>query len=248
MASSDPLLPLLDLPGVGDAAEAARDAVDRLLRHRVLRRGGEAVSAESALRGARASAALDGVDLPLDTVRSGSSDPVVQGALRVGAAVGRLVGTWERAPAQALARLHVLAAAGREPGDALGRPSVDDPGAAGRLAALARQVAAGTSAPAAVLAAVVHGELLAPSPFRTGGGLVARAAVRLTVSARGLDRRGVSVPEVGHVELGAEYQAALADYATGRPDGVARWVRHCCAAIELGAGEGLAICEALARG
>lgn len=247
---SDPLLPLLDLPGVGEAAEAARDAVDRLLGHRMLRRGGEAVSAESALRGARASAALDGVDLPLDAVRVGVSDPVVQAALRVGAGVGPLVGTWERAPAQVLARLHVLAATGREPTDALGRPfpSEPDPGGAARLGALTQLVALGTAVPAVVLAAVVHGELLTIAPFRVGNGLVARAAVRLTMAARGLDRRLVSVPEVGHVELRAEYLAAPPDYASGRPEGVARWIRHCCAAIGLGASEGLAICQALSRG
>ena len=34
----DPLAPLLDLPGVREAADGARSAVDRLLGHRVLRR------------------------------------------------------------------------------------------------------------------------------------------------------------------------------------------------------------------
>ena len=229
-----------------EAADEARDAVDRLLGHRALRRGGEAVSAESALRGARASAALDGADLPLDAVRSGTSDPVLQGALRVGAGIGSLVGTWERAPAQVLARLHVLAAAGRESEESLGRPT-GGVGTIARLGALTELVATGTAAPAVVLAAVVHGELLALAPFRVGGGLVARAAVRLTVAARGLDRRLVSVPEVGHVELREEYGVALSDYASGRPEGVARWLCHCCAAVALGAREGLAICQAISR-
>ena len=44
----------------------ARAAVDGLRGHRVLRRSAEKVSSESALRGARASAALEGADVPLD--------------------------------------------------------------------------------------------------------------------------------------------------------------------------------------
>jgi hypothetical protein len=32
-------------------------------------------------------------------------------------------------------------------------------------------------------------------------------------------------------------------YATGTPDGVRAWLRHCCAATELGAEEGVRICE-----
>ena len=74
----DPLAPLLDLPGVRDAADAARSAVDRLLGHRVLRRESAGVSTESALRGARASAALEGADVPLAELRAGRvDDPVV---------------------------------------------------------------------------------------------------------------------------------------------------------------------------
>jgi hypothetical protein len=264
--SADPLAPLLELPGVRAAADGARAAVDRLLAHRVLRRRSAEVSAESALRGARASAALEGADHPLDKVRAGLGDPVLgdaglgdaglgdavlddpvlQGALRVSTELGRLVGTWQRAPAQVLARLHVLAASGLAPREELGRPAAD-PETATRLAGLAALVAGGTDAPAVVLAAV-HAELRALVPFRTGSGVVARAAARLTVICRGLDPKALAVPEVGHLELRAEYDDALSAYASGDPEGIGWWLWHCCAATELGAREGMAICEAILRG
>ena len=120
----DPLAPLLDLPGVREAADAARAGIDRLLGHRVLRRESAGVSTESALRGARASAALEGADIPLaDLHGSVFADPVVQGALRVSAGLGSMVETWSRAPGQVLARLHVLAAADLADAAALGRPA-----------------------------------------------------------------------------------------------------------------------------
>jgi hypothetical protein len=247
-AGADPLLPLLDLPGVADALVGARDAVDRLLQHRVLRRSSSLVTAESTLRGARASAALDGVDVPLADLRAdqAGTDPVVVGSLRVTGELGSLVTTWERAPLQVLARLHVLAATGRAAPDELGRPS-GEPGTAARLDALAGLVAGGSRVPAVVLAAVVHAELLVLAPFGVGDGVVARAAARLTMITRGLDPKAVSVPEVGHLELADDYRAALADYRSGERAGVSRWLRHCCAAVELGAREGLAVCEAVRR-
>src|SRR5215207_827133 len=92
---ADPLLPLLDLPGVPEALAGAREAVDRLLTHRLLRRRSAEVSSESALRGARASAALAGREVTLSDLRSGAaSDPAVQGALRVTAGLGPLVAVW----------------------------------------------------------------------------------------------------------------------------------------------------------
>jgi hypothetical protein len=58
---------------------------------------------------------------------------------------------------------------------------------------------------------------------------------------RGLDPTAVSVPEVGHVELGREaYEAALAGYRGGDPGDIARWVVHCADAVVLGAREGVA--------
>lgn len=244
--TADPLAPLLDLPDVADAAAAARESIDRLLGHRALRRTSGPVSAESVLRGARASAALEGADYDLDAVRAGTvTDPVVQGALRVGGGLGPLVDTWERAPGQVLAKLHVLAAAGTVEEASLGRP-VASAEVTERLAGLAGLVAGGTSAPAVIVAAVVHGELLTLAPFPGPNGLVARAAARLTLVTRGLDPKAVSVPEAGHIVRQPEYVGAANAYATGTPDGVRAWIKHCCAAVALGADEGFAICEQLA--
>ncbi|SEG75180.1 hypothetical protein SAMN05444920_104255 [Nonomuraea solani] len=120
---SDPLAVIAQFPGVPEAVEEARQAVDRLYRHRVLRRASPAVSTESSLRGARASAALEGVDVSLDALRRDEiHDPVVQGALRASAELGRLGSTWRKAPRQVLARLHAVAAAGLTPAEGLGRP------------------------------------------------------------------------------------------------------------------------------
>jgi len=205
------------------------------------------VSTESALRGARASAALEGRDVPLAELRAGAvQDPVVQGALRVSAALGSMVDTWPRAPGQVLARLHVLAAADVTDPAQLGRPA---PHAGPRLSGLLSLVTDSTTAPAVVVSALVHGELAALAPFGSADGVVARAAGRLTMITRGLDTKAVSVPEVGFAELGREaYDAALSGYASGEATGVAGWIVHCCRAVEHGALEGLAICESLQRG
>lgn len=237
----------MELPGVESAAAEARDAVDRLLDHRVLRRDSAVVSAESALRGARASAALEGEDEDLAAVRGGAGGPAVRGALRASAELGSMVDTWSRAPGQVLARLHVLAARELAPAEQLGRPS-SRPEMAGRLSGLADLVTSDAAGPAVVLAAIVHGELLTLAPFRTADGIVARAASRLCLISRGLDPKAVSVPEVGHFELAESYLDSAAGYRSGERDGVAAWVRHCCAAVALGAREGLAICEAVVRG
>jgi hypothetical protein len=243
---ADPLAALLDLPGVTDAVARTRAAVDTLLGNRVLRRRSADVSSESALRGAWASAWLSGHEVALDDVRSGAAadEPVVQGALRVQSAIGALADTWTRAPRQALARLHALAAADLVPADDLGRPR---PGTAQRLDTLAA-VLADTSSPAVVVAGIVHGELLGLDAFAPVSGIVARAAVRLTLIERGLDPKSLVVIEAGHRELRAAYDEAIEAYRTGAPEGIARWLVHCGDAVVAGALESTAICEAIARG
>ena len=116
-----------------------------------------------------------------EAVRAGTvTEPVLQGALRVAGALPGLTDLWPKAPRQALARLHVLAARDLVPEAELGRP-VADPVVAARLDGLAGLVAGGTTVPPLVLAAVVHGELLNLRPFAGPSGVVARAAARLVL-------------------------------------------------------------------
>ncbi|MDQ3716829.1 MAG: oxidoreductase [Actinomycetota bacterium] len=243
----DPLAGLLELDGVAEAADETRRAIDRLLVHPVLRRQIPAVAAESTLRGARAAAALSGVDIPLAELRSAeATDPVVRGAVRAYAALGPMVATWPRAPGQVLARLHALAAADLAAPEELGRPQ---PRAAvgQRLSGLGQLVSEATSTPGVILAGVVHGELAGLAAFGSADRVVALAAARLTMRSRGLDSNAVSVPEVGVLETGADYSTLLAGFVSGTPEGLGAWLRWWSAAVILGAREGLAICEALAR-
>ncbi|MGI8814756.1 MAG: oxidoreductase, partial [Pseudonocardia sp.] len=165
-------------------------------------------------------------------------------ALGVAEELGRLLLGLRRPPLQALARLHVLAAADLvTDSDALGRPR-PEPGTAERLDTLVRLVGGATTVAAPVLVAVVHGELLAVAAFGTADGVVARAAARLTALASGLDPKGLAVPEVGHLRRTGEYRAAAAAFASGTPDGLTRWLLHCCWAWQLGAREAESIAAA----
>ena len=238
----DRLAPLLDLAGVADALDTAREQVDAALRHRALRRHGGLVAAEVSLRSAVASAAIEGHRYEQEDVRAGTvTDPVLQGALRVAEALGGLVDLWPRAPRQVLARLHVLAARGIVPDDELGRLA----SGAERIDALAGLVAGNDRTPPLLLAAVVHAELLTLRPFPGPAGVVARAAARLTLINRGFDPRGLIAVEAGHLARDREYVGASGAYATGTPDGVRSWLRHYAAAVRAGAEETVEIADAV---
>lgn len=263
-AVSDPLVRLVNLPGVDAACRSATAAVDKLLSHRVLRRRTSEVAAEAGLRCARASAALSGVEWDLADVRAGThgqeGSETVTAALRLSAELGAVTSVWERAPAQAMARLHVLAASGRTTADRLGRPrgvlddvedelSLPAPPApdvvAARLAGLNQLLSQKTKAPAILLAAVVHGELLALRPFGVADGLVARAAARVVLVSRGLDPKAITAPDVGHLHHREAYVGGARGYLDGD---VGTWLVHCAEAVEHGAVEAMAVCAALERG
>jgi hypothetical protein len=266
--AADPLARVAGLPGVREAADTARAAVDTLLRHRVLRRQSAEVTAEASLRSARASASLEGHEISLDLLRhhltegdaeapvhggdqhpaapagaadrpvnargagapggvdptAGAPSPAVLGTVRLYGELGMLAPAWERAPRQALARMHVLLGRGILPDDVLGRPRVDagdqaalDPLRLGpppgsmetsiRLDGLTGLLVAPTTAPAIVVAAVVHGELLALRPFGALDGVIARAASRLVLISRGLDPKALTATDVGHLEAGRDHPA-----------------------------------------
>jgi hypothetical protein len=239
------LAPLAELPGVAAAGEEAREALGRAHRHRTNLRGWPTTAAEAALRAARASSVLDGGSMQIP--EAGEPDPVLAGALRVSQALEggatALVGVWQRAPLQALARLHMLAAADLVDDDRLGRPRVDDD-VGRRLELLADVVTGATRVPAPVLAAVAHGELLTLAPFGTADGVVARAVSRLITIASGLDPHGLGVPEVYWMQHTNDYRAAARGFASGTPDGLAAWLVMSCRALHAGAREALSITQA----
>ena len=221
------------LEGVPSALTAARDAADVLLRDRGLRRTTPALSAESLLRGAAASAQLDGSQTSLDDLRTGhAADSRATAAARLNASLLALVPVVARSPLQALARMHGLAAAGTVDPEYLGRPRGDASAAA--LQRLAAALTSPQALPAIAVAAVAHAEIATRRPFGACNGLVARALERLILVARGVDPTSVLVPEAGHLALVDDYRAGLAGYAAGLPVGRQQWLLHCARALTAG--------------
>jgi len=239
--SAGPLSDALSaLPGVADAVERARTAIAAVQLHPANRRGWARSAAVASIRAARASAALAGGSPVLDPDATAVADPVLAGALRAGAAVGRLVPVWERAPLQALATLHRLAVADLPAGAAPGRPV--SPSAADRLARLG-SVILGSSSPGPVLAAVVHAELLTLRPFGSADGVVARCATRLTLISTGLDPKALTVPEVGYLRAGSRYIDLAARFVSGAPADVGTWLTAHCEWLVAGAREAMSIAD-----
>ncbi|MGH3496081.1 MAG: oxidoreductase [Nocardioidaceae bacterium] len=232
--TADPFAASAGAEGVPSAFAAARDTIDALLRDRGLRRRGPEVTAESLLRGAAASAALEGCPFDPATVRAEAAalDPVAAGCLRLSTQLLGGVQTFRSAPLQALARWHAVAATGVVPETDLGRPV--EPGGAARLHALAVSLAVPTEAPALVVAAIVHAEVATAAAFGAFDGVLARAAERVVMVARGVDPASVTVPEAGHWRLEPAYRAALDAYRGGTNAGVTHWLLHAAAAYTEG--------------
>jgi Fic family protein len=265
---------LASLPGVSDAVDGARVACTELRWHQALRRRTAEARAESTARAARASAAIEGAELPVavvrDVLRGARPAPddavgrVVSGSVRATVEAGQLGRALATAPLQALATLHIAAAAGLVGDDVLGRPRLGDeqprdlpgPGVPPsgdelhqRLTALVELLMLPGDVPALVVAALAHGEVMAMRPFVAGNGVVARALFRALVVERGLDPTGVAVPEHAVLATGLPaYASALTGYAGGTPEGVAGWLVHCGDAVRLGAAEGAAVADAVLAG
>lgn len=227
----DPLSWLTDLEGVPSAFAAARDGIDALLRDRGLRRTRPEQTTESLLRGAHASAVLEGSASSLEEVRAGDVDETAQAALRVSTGVLALVPVIGTSPLQALARLHALAGKGVVDDEDLGRPV--SPDRADRLNALAGTLQH-TSVPALMVAALVHAEIATVAPFASHNGIVARAAERLVMVARGVDPASVVVPEAGHLALRPQYESNLRGYRDGGRPGLQAWLRYAAEAVTAG--------------
>jgi Fic family protein len=273
--TADSLLSLSALPGIAEATEAARQSCTQLRWHEGLRRRVPEAAAESRVRGARASAALDGAEMDLGLVRDlmrgatrwpPSPDPleaVLRGAIQATAETEHIRATVSTAPSQALARVHAAAAGHLLPESQVGRPrqgaevslefsdlgpSPDESVVRERLSGIVELLLCAGHGSAVVVAALVHAEIATVRPFVRGNGLVARAMERAVIQASGMDPTGVAVVELGHRAAGPAYLGALAAYGSGSPQGVGLWIAHCAGAIVSGAQEGGRIADAVLAG
>lgn len=229
----DPLARLVSLEGVASGFAAARDGIDVMLRDRGLRRTSPETTAESLLRGAHASAVLEGSGSTLSEVRASGGDAIAQDAVRLSTELLSLVPVVKHAPLQAFARLHALAAGAALEAEELGRPRSAD--SAERLRRLSDLLLAPTSAPALAVAAFVHADLATAAPFASHNGLVARAAERLILVARGVDEKSLVVPEAGHLALRAAYESNLRGFREGGQAGAHSWMLYAAEAYAAGA-------------
>lgn len=220
---TDPLAELARLEGVPSAVAAALDSVDAVLRDRGLRTLPPQAHAAALLQGARGSAAL--TDDP---------DRWLPGAVRLSSELTALAAVVRVAPAQALARAHVLLARGVAPEDRLGRIG-PDPTTAERMAGLTALLTGRTTASVVVLGAVAHAELATVAPFGSGDDLLARAVEHLVLVAGGVDPQAAVPVEAGHAGDPTAYRAALRGYASGTVVGVRGWLLHCATALGRGA-------------
>ena len=251
MIGRDPFAAVAAIPEVAEAAARARGAIDGLLLDRRLRSGAVALASSAALRNAHASATLEGAEVPIEELQAGATGSPL---LRVAASAfeaQRQARTLATAPArQAWAALAAIAGRPYLSDDRLGRPRAvgeepEDPLHLGlghdaddvtlRLAVLSDLLQRPTTAPALVVSALVHGELLALQSFGAGNGIVARTAGHLIAAQRGLDPDLFAMTDVGLVTLGrAIYARAARAYDTGGESGVAAWCVHISTAFERG--------------
>ncbi len=224
---------LVSLEGVPSAFAATRDGIDALLRDRGLRRTSPEQTATSLLRGAHASAVLEGSSSTFEEVAEGAGDAIAVDAVRVSTELLSLVPVLGRSPLQALARIHALASASSLPEERRGRPR--DAASADRLRSLAEVLLAETEAPALMVAALVHADLATAAPFPSHNGIVARAAERLVLVARGVDPASLTVPEAGHLAHRAAYESNLRGYASGDDSGIHSWLLYAPEAFASGA-------------
>lgn len=224
---------LASLEGVSSAYAATRDGIDAMLRDRGLRKTSPELTAESLLRGAHASAVLEGSASTLDEVREAGGDAIAQASVRVSTELLALVPVVRSQPLRALARIHALAAVGSVSEEELGRPRNAE--AANTLREVGHAVTSPTAAPALLVAAMVHAGLATAAPFASHNGIVSRAFERLVLVARGVDEKSLIVPEAGHALLRREYESNLRGFASGSPGGLHSWLLYGAEAYAAGA-------------
>ena len=80
----------------------------------------------------------------------------------------------------------------------------------------------------------MHAELGRVAPFASHNGIVARAAERLVLVARGVDAKSLVVPEAGHLALRRGVRVEPARLPRRRPAGVHAWLLYAAEAYAAG--------------
>ncbi len=222
-ATGDPLEDLARIEGIPSAIAASTAAVDAVLRDRGSRMISPEQRQRAVLMSGRANASL-------------SDDPPrwSAGAVRLASELVELAATISVAPAQALARAHVLVGRGAVPDDDLGK-IIGGPEVEQRIAGLVDLLARRPATSALVRGAITHAEIAGARPFGAASGMVARAAEHLVLIASGFDPAAVIMVEAGHAEDPERYRAGLAGYQQGTVTGVRDWIGQCAAAVARGA-------------
>ena len=222
--TTDALAPLSDLPGVFEAADGVRAAVDGLLREPALATGEGRDPCRVAQASGLGVARLEGAMISLEEFEPPFADDqtgrLCASSLRISGEVGALSDTWRRAPLQALAKPS-HSGRGRRCGTRCSRTTPPGPRCGGQALRNRRDGHVDQRARSCRRCGSCRGSLLDVAPFGWGDGLVARAASRLVLVASGVDPDALTVPEEGLLELGAR---ALCGGADGVSDGNAR--RH----------------------
>ena len=207
MPDSDPLSPLLELPGVEVAASAAQASIARAHRRPAGLRKFEVISSESLMRGARSSVSLDGESIPANPEPADVEEGSLAGAVSAYSLLApplqeRTVRTFSRAPLQVFARIDVAAG-----GDGIPRVQAE------RLQFLARLITGGRGvAFDRMLPAVVQAEIAAGGMFGPRSGVVSRVGARAAAIHTGLDPRGFAVPETFLNRHRNRYLALVGEY------------------------------------
>lgn len=235
--AADPLADVARLEGVPSAVNAARDAVDAVLRDRGLRVVQPDESAQALVAAAQASAALAS-----DEDDWYDDEASIEGAtVRLYTELVDLSRLIRVSPGQAIARAHAVFGRGVLDDDQLGRVGVDR-ATADRMSGLNELLTHATTASVITVAGVAHAELVSCHPFRFGSGIIARAVEHMILISGGIDAPAVTVPEMGHRQAGRDripdaqaYRAALEQYRMGTAEGVRRWLLHVADAVSRGA-------------
>ncbi|WP_368921151.1 oxidoreductase [Corynebacterium striatum] len=208
MAENDPLAPLFALPGVENAAAQAVQKISRAHRRPAGLRKFDVISAESAMRGARAAVFVEGLNISPNLQPEDAADGPLANAISAYSVLApevqsTTVRTFARSPLQVLARLDVAA----------GGTGIPAASGATRVQALARLISSGSGMIFdRLLPVVLHAELAAYDVFGSRSHLIGMVAARIAAIHSGFDPRGFAVPETYYNRHRDEYWEAISAY------------------------------------